>query len=313
MNQIIFVVEFFRDLSHNRLIEIGRDSFKQLINLNRLDLNDNQITVILEGAFNSTSSLESLDLSNNDISSTIEDMMGGFSGLSLLQHLNLAGNQIKSINRLAFTGLHNLTSLDLDNNNITTIQANAFDRLTSLQDLVINTASLLCDCNLHWFANWLRDESKFLKIRAKCAYPHQLRGRQLIHLSQANFTCGHSPKPYLIQGPETKMTLKGDNVTLTCRAKSNSPNPMTFKWKRDNAEINRKATASERVAIQSDGTADGQTEAQSELVLYNVSHQDVGKYQCVVENDFGTTYSSKAHISVLSKYSKNDPESSSQI
>ena len=44
-----------------------------------------------------------------------------------------------------------------------------------------------------------------------------------------------------------------------------------------------------------DGTG---MEITSELHLTNLGHTDIGKYQCVVENKFGATYSNKAKITV---------------
>ncbi|XP_044741546.1 leucine-rich repeats and immunoglobulin-like domains protein 3 [Chrysoperla carnea] len=282
------------DLSNNHLEEIDRNTFKKLLHLDRLNLNGNQISVIADSAFNNTPRLQYLDMSNNKISSTIEDMLGAFAGLKRLLRLSLTSNEIKSINRRAFLGLVNLTSLDLSGNNIIGIQENAFDTMPVLQNLVMNTSSLLCDCNLQWFSQWLR-KSKFLSIEALCAYPEHLHGKSLIQLSDANFTCGDSPKPYLIEGPETKMTLKGENVSLRCRAKSSSPSVMTFKWKRDNVEIDAQPPTT---GVQTQTDNGRSTEAMSELHLYNVTHNDVGKYQCIVENGFGTTYSAKAHITV---------------
>lgn len=39
------------------------------------------------------------------------------------------------------------------------------------------------------------------------------------------------------------------------------------------------------------------------LRLYNMSYESAGKYQCVVSNAFGTTYSQKFKMSIGSKFS----------
>lgn len=36
----------------------------------------------------------------------------------------------------------------------------------------------------------------------------------------------------------------------------------------------------------------------SELLLQNITDEDAGRYQCIVSNDFGSTYSSRAKITV---------------
>ena len=39
----------------------------------------------------------------------------------------------------------------------------------------------------------------------------------------------------------------------------------------------------------------------SEINIFNVQHSDAGKYQCIVSNAYGTTYSQKTTISVCSE------------
>lgn len=50
----------FRDLSHNELASIERESFEHLTKLERLKLDHNQITYISDGAFNYTINLRVL-------------------------------------------------------------------------------------------------------------------------------------------------------------------------------------------------------------------------------------------------------------
>lgn len=214
-----------------------------------------------------------------------------------LLKLHLASNNIKSISKNAFNELKNITSLNLSDNNITTVQHGAFISTPHLRQLSMNTSMLLCDCNCEWFAQWLHDNG-FLstQITVNCDYPLALRGRSILELPPENFTCIDTPKPRLIEEPKMKMALKGDNITLSCKAVSSSPNNMSFIWKRDNVEVHDVKVS------ESASSPDGKyTEVASELHLFNISHEDQGKYQCIVSNSFGTTYSQKCRISVLSK------------
>lgn len=104
------------------------------------------------------------------------------------------------------------------------------------------------------------------------------------------------PKPRLIEEPAPHiMALKGENICLSCKAISSNPSPMSFQWKKDNVEL---ASAD----ISTTATMEGKNmESVSELNIYKVQHSDAGKYQCVVSNSFGTMYSQKSSISVLSK------------
>lgn len=132
----------------------------------------------------------SRNVNYNEISWTIEDANGVFRGLNNLKKLFLVGNDIKSINSNAFVGLKNVTLLNLDNNNITSIQKNSFNELHSLKSLIINTASLICDCNLQWFVEWLH-EKDFKTNTMYCAYPEGMRAKLLFEVATSNFTCGN--------------------------------------------------------------------------------------------------------------------------
>nr|XP_023017087.1 leucine-rich repeats and immunoglobulin-like domains protein 3 [Leptinotarsa decemlineata] len=281
------------DLSFNNLESIEADTFNGLENLQKLSLHNNSITFIRENAFVHLPKLKFLNLSYNKIWLTIEDATGVFQGLHDLMKFHLAGNGIKSINAEAFAGLKNVTYLNLSNNNITSIQKNAFSHIPLLKELMINTTSLLCDCNLRWFLNWLN--LKQLKVQAVCAYPEWLQGESLLEVT-SNLTCDELPKPRLIEEPDHAiMALKGENISLDCKAMSSSPDPMTFLWKKDNIELNEP-----NVTIESRVDPDGKsTETSSCLHLTNVEYSHAGKYQCVVSNSFGTTYSQKSAISVL--------------
>lgn len=93
------------------------------------------------------------------------------------------------------------------------------------------------------------------------------------------------------------MALKGENITLSCKAMSSAPAPMSFTWKKDNVEIVSGDIKTEA------STLDGKnTENTSVLSIYKVQHSDAGRYQCIASNKFGTSYSQKSTISVLSKY-----------
>lgn len=108
------------------------------------------------------------------------------------------------------------------------------------------------------------------------------------------------PKPRLIQEPEPEiMALKGENISLSCTAVSSSNSSMHFQWKKDNVELHN-------INVLANSSTDGKTtESVSSLHIYKVQHSDAGRYQCVVSNLFGTTYSQKSSISVLSTMENN--------
>lgn len=239
-------------------------------------------------------------MSRNEISWTIEDMVAPFSSLKQLRRFFLGANKIKSVNQNAFFGLESVELLDLSDNNLTTIQINAFKDMISLRELLITSKSLLCDCNLKWFHNWLERKSVILG-KPVCNYPVWLRGKYLLDLGVNNFTCNDSPKPKIIEEPPHKLlAIRGTNLTLTCTAIStSSDSEMKFVWKRDNVELDRSLFMTSYLHNRS--LDDNSTVSSSSLVLSNVNHNHVGEYQCIVTNNYGSTYSIKNNITVGSK------------
>jgi hypothetical protein len=89
------------------------------------------------------------------------------------------------------------------------------------------------------------------------------------------------------------VALKGENLTLTCRAESTASSAMTCLWKKDNVVY--KGSQVVTLGRSPDGRTNQMT---SELLLHNITDEDSGRYQCIVSNDFGSAYSSRAAITV---------------
>ncbi|MBN3300737.1 LRIG3 protein, partial [Amia calva] len=283
------------DLTSNQLTRLDESSFVGLSLLGELHLGNNKVSFIADGAFRGLSHLHTLDLKNNEISWTIEDMNGAFSALDKLKKLLLQGNRIRSITKKSFSGLDTLGYLDLSNNAIMSIQGNAFSQMKQLEELHLNTSSLLCDCQLKWLPQWVA-EHKFLPfINASCAHPQLLKGKSIFNVIQEDFVCDDFPKPQIRVQPETQSVIKGSNVSFVCSAASSSDSPMTIAWKKDNealddAEIENQA----HVRVQ-----EGEVmEYNSTLWLRSVEFNSEGKYQCVISNQFGSSYSTKAKLTV---------------
>lgn len=280
------------DLSHNHLIEIEGRTFQHLINLETLNLSNNNISSISQESFSYMAHLKALYLNNNKISWTVEDMSGPFSKLQNLHFFNLASNHIKSINSRAFDGLSNLLELNLAGNNITSIQQHAFNSMTNLKKLHMNSSSLLCDCNLLWIVKWIKEKAEQKFITATCAYPSEVRGVSITKLKEEN--CGDSPKPKIVEHPKTQLAIKGRSASLVCSATANPFNNMSFLWRKNNGNVSNPTVYANVTLSQS-----GQPRATSTLIIPNISQGDSGKYQCVVTNNFGTTYSSKAKMNIV--------------
>lgn len=282
------------DLSDNLLRTLNEHTFEHLSNLRTLKLDGNEINSVGENAFTHLPALESLDLSRNRISWTVEDMNAPFAGLRHLHTFSLAHNHIKSVGDKAFQGLEYLTTLDMRSNNITSLQEKSFASLQKLHVFHLNTTSLLCDCDLEWFLIWMTRLSRKNHVEAVCSYPSKLRGKLLSDVDVESLTCDNSPKPRIFEHPKTKMAIKGENARLSCKAESTSSSKMEFVWRQNDSNISNPTI--EQYVIDSNNST---VRMASDLVLNNVSNSDSGRYQCVVSNSFGMTYSNKSLITIV--------------
>lgn len=239
--------------------------------------------------------LDSLDLSNNQIFQIIEDGNAPFSALNRLSRFDLKGNRIKSIHHNVFNGLTALTYLDLTGNNISNIQMGAFNKLPMLKDLLLNTTNLFCDCNLRWFHKFLMG-GQYKEVNVRCGYPIELAGKMVSTLMEGELICNETPNPRIIEEPLSQLAVMGTNVTLNCSAIASGSSEMIFKWRRDNFELSPRHIVTESTMQ----ALTNNTVTTSRLVMVDISHENAGKYQCIVANLYGTSYSQKIKIGVAS-------------
>lgn len=235
-------------------------------------------------------------MSNNEIFLIIEDGANApFSALNRLMRFELQGNQIKTIHYNVFNDLDRLTYLDLTANNISSIQVGAFSKLTMLKELFLNTTNLFCDCNLRWFHQFLTIR-QFKDVNVICGYPSELAGKIFSTLSEEHLMCSESPNPRIVEEPVSQLAVKGKNVTINCTAIASASSAMIFKWKRDNFELSPRHIVTES-SVQ---PLTNNTIATSKLIMTDISQENAGKYQCIVSNVYGTSYSQKVKIGVAS-------------
>ena len=55
---------------------------------------------------------------------------------------------------------------------------------------VLNTSSLLCDCQLQWLGPWLTDNHFLQSVSVMCAHPASLLGRNVVSVSLEELVCG---------------------------------------------------------------------------------------------------------------------------
>lgn len=281
------------NLSSNRLETLEADGLSELSNLRYLYIDNNRIANIEDGAFRGLQNLQTLVLRDNIISWQIEDMTGAFEGLEELQVLDIANNNLRHLPVGAFIGLDSLRKLDMRGNDIATIQENPFDDAPELQELFMNTTELFCDCQVAWFADWIRETGLTREVAGSCSYPSTLVGRDIFQIEKADLVCDMRPQPYIVQQPEAIVALRGDNVSLVCIAATTSDAELTVVWRKDTKQLKD----ANPLNIASKGPGDI-NEFTSVLSLPNVNDDNQGRYQCVFINEFGKASTRKVKVTV---------------
>ncbi|XP_066439013.1 toll-like receptor 5 [Eleutherodactylus coqui] len=97
-------------------------------------------------------SLETLNLAKNQIYSLPKNL---FKGLKALQSLDLSRNNLRLIPQELFIDLKMLQSLTIGSNNLVTLSSSSFTPLVSLQRLDLSDITLVCNCALNEFWQWM--------------------------------------------------------------------------------------------------------------------------------------------------------------
>lgn len=103
------------------------------------------------------------------------------------------------------------------------------------------------------------------------------------------------PKPQIIIQPETTVAVLGKDIRFTCSAASSSSSPMMFAWKKDNEVLHNAEIENFAHVRAKDGEV---MEYTTILHLRHVTFAHEGRYQCIITNHFGSTYSNKARLTV---------------
>ncbi|XP_035657519.1 toll-like receptor Tollo [Branchiostoma floridae] len=146
-------------LEGNQLRVISQTVLPELLMVRELYLNDNNISYVGAMAFSAFNSLEILRLDGNNISNIGSTI---FKSLSNLRELYLNHSGVRYLSVDTFHDLASLQKLHLENNRLQSLPENMFAGLKKLRSLSIHGNPLNCDCDVLWFANWLRSRAFLL-------------------------------------------------------------------------------------------------------------------------------------------------------
>lgn len=236
-----------------------------------LDLRFNKLQHIPRGTFEHLKNLETLLLNNNEIEEVRD---GAFRGLHELRYLYLYRNKIQHIDPQTFKHLHKLEQLFLHGNDLKRLPRGLFTHNKKLKRLRLDSNALICDCELIWLAQMLKDNHAHTQAIATCDYPGNLKGRSLMSINTDEFNCNtpHSDKPHITSEPTDVEISFGNTAYFRCSAEG-SPDPEIL-WMHNNEIVDPRQG---RHSILEDGT----------LMIQNAQDDDMGTYECIARNDAG--------------------------
>ncbi|XP_014669845.1 PREDICTED: peroxidasin homolog [Priapulus caudatus] len=276
------------DLRFNKITEIRPRTFRNLHNLNTLLLNNNNIRRLVDGAFEGLRNVKYIYLYKNEIQSIDRR---AFQGLHNLEQLYLHFNEINHLDAETFSNLPKLERLFLQNNKLRALPRGSFSNLPSLHRLRLDGNELVCDCNVVWLAEMLREGPVNTQAAATCSHPESLRGRSLTSLQENELSCDQSNsitnyvKPQFVSHPRDQDIQFGATVYLECRA-TGVPDPQII-WLHNSVEIDpSNLNEFSRFRINDDGT----------LMIQHAQDSDQGLYGCTASNSAGYVRSDTAEV-----------------
>ncbi|XP_061107465.1 adhesion G protein-coupled receptor A3 isoform X2 [Conger conger] len=238
-----------------------------------------------------------LDVRNNTISHMEP---GAFSGLLALKRLDLSSNRIGCLNADVFKGLSNLVRLNLSANLFSSLSQGTFDSLVSLKTLEFQTQYLLCDCNLRWLLQWIKEKNVGVKD-TRCSYPRSLQGQLVTALKPELLTCDAPLElpSFQMTPSQRQIVFRGDSLPFQCMA-SYIDEDMQVLWYQDGRMV--EPDAAQGIVIEKSMVQNCSLIA-SALTISNIQPGSTGNWECRVRTSRGNN-TRTVHIVVLESSAK---------
>ncbi|XP_077977605.1 toll-like receptor 6 [Glandiceps talaboti] len=157
------------DLSYNRCIKrVSSDWFRQLKELQVLNLHKSSVEEIERGAFQENLKLDVIILNDNELKVIPESL---FRYLPVLRKLSISKNAIRTLPPYMFRGTEKLIEVDFADNQLLMISADTgLQHLKTLQKLTLSGNAFECDCEVVWLRTWMDTARCFENINdTKCS------------------------------------------------------------------------------------------------------------------------------------------------
>lgn len=240
-----------------------------------LDLRFNKIKSIPRGSFEGLTTLNTLLLNNNEVENLDA---GSFDGLPELRYLYLYKNKLVTLGADVLETLPKLEQIFLHSNQISRLPKGVFSHTPHLRRIRLDSNALVCDCDMMWLADMLKENHGITQAAATCEYPQSLQGRSLVSISKEDFHC---ETPTITMEPRDVDVTFGNTVYFTCRAEG-KPNPEII-WMHNN---NMVEISNERFSVLHDGT----------LMIEDAQDNDQGVYECIARNIAGEVHSNQVEL-----------------
>lgn len=189
---------------------INKDSFKDMTNIDTLQLCNNNISKIHKDMFKYNPKIRTLDLSYNKIQHLHSEL---FITLLNIKIIKLESNMLVEISEDIFKNNRQLEEIDLSNNKIVFL-ANIFNNLNNLKTLSLNNNPWKCDCSLTDLQNY-SSSSSAVTTMPSCSNPVFLQNMTWDILNLKDI-CLNEPKVDIV--PNNNFTIDSDAV-LVCVSK----------------------------------------------------------------------------------------------
>ncbi|XP_072415799.1 vasorin-like [Chiloscyllium punctatum] len=175
------------DLSRNNIPDTELRNI-QAPEIESLKLAGLGLSTINEDIFKNMKNLQELDLSENQLV-TVSAI---FQHISELTVLSVQGNnKISHLKDEDFKQIRNLQKLDISGLSLTTIPEGFLDLFPNLRSLTAAENPYNCVCQISWFVQWIQENNALLQRQeeTRCHFPLVNAGKLLNTLTNSNFGC----------------------------------------------------------------------------------------------------------------------------